>query len=138
MTQPPKWYLPVTILALLWNLMGCAAYLMDMTISPEAVAALPAAQRAMYEARPAWAVAAYATAVWAGAGGSLGLVLKKRWATPLLLASLVALVVQDIALFGISGAAADSTAVVLQSLVMLIAIGLVLLARKATSHTWIT
>ncbi len=138
MTQPPKWYLPVSIIALLWNLMGCAAYLMDMMMTPEAVAALPEAQRAMYDARPVWAVAAYATAVWAGAGGSLGLVLKKRWATPLLLASLVALVVQDFALFGMSGAAANSTAVILQSLVMLIAIGLVLLARKATSHNWIT
>ena len=138
MTQPPKWYLPVTIIALLWNLMGCAAYLMDMMMTAGAVAALPEARRAMYEARPAWAVAAYATAVWAGAGGSLGLLLKKRWATPLLLASLVALVVQDLALFGMSGAAADSTAVVLQSLVMLIAIGLVLLARKAASLNWIS
>lgn len=138
MTQPPKWYLPVTILALLWNLMGCAAYVMDMMMSPEAIAALPEAQRAMYEARPAWAVAAYATAVWAGAAGSLGLVLKKTWAMPLLLASLVALVIQDIGLFGMSGAAADSTAIVLQSMVMLIAIGLVLLGRKAASHGWIS
>jgi hypothetical protein len=91
----------------------------------------------MYEARPAWAVAAYATAVWAGAAGSLGLVLRKTWAMPLLLLSLVALVVQDVALFGMSGATADSTAVVLQSMVMIIAIGLVLLARKAASHHWI-
>jgi hypothetical protein len=136
-TQPPKWYMPVTIIALLWNLMGCAAYVMDMTMSPEAVAALTDAQRAMYEARPAWAVAAYATAVWAGAAGSLGLVLRKTWAMPLLLLSLVALVVQDVALFGMSGATADSTAVVLQSMVMIIAIGLVLLARKAASHHWI-
>ena len=137
MTQPPKWYLPVTIIALLWNLMGCAAYVMDMMMSPAAIAALPEAQRAMYEARPAWAVAAYATAVWAGAAGSLGLVLRKTWAMPLLLASLVALVIQDIGLFGMSGASADATAVVLQAMVMLIAIGLVLLGRKAAAHDWI-
>lgn len=137
MTQPPKWYLPVTIIALLWNLMGCAAYVMDMMMSPEAIAALPEAQRAMYDARPAWAVAAYATAVWAGAAGSLGLVLRKTWAMPLLLASLVALVIQDIGIFGMSGASADSTAVVLQAMVMLIAIGLVLLGRKAAAHDWI-
>lgn len=137
MAQPPKWYLPVTIIALLWNLMGCAAYVMDMMMSPEAIAALPEAQRAMLEARPAWAVAAYATAVWAGAGGSLGLVLRKTWAMPLLLASLVALVLQDIGIFGMSGVSPDPTAVVLQSLVMLIAIGLVLLGRKAASHNWI-
>lgn len=138
MAQPPKWYLPVTIIALLWNLMGCAAYVMDMTMSPEAIAALPEAQRAMLAARPAWAVAAYATAVWAGAAGSLGLVLRKTWAMPLLLASLVALVLQDVALFGMSGVTPDAAVVVLQSLVMLIAIGLVLLGRKAASHNWIT
>ena len=29
MSQAPKWYLPVTILALLWNLAGCAAYALN-------------------------------------------------------------------------------------------------------------
>jgi hypothetical protein len=135
----PKWYLPVTILALLWNLLGCAAYLSDVMLTPEDVAQMTAAQQAMYAARPAWAVAATATAVWFGAAGCLGLILRKRWARPLLVASLAGVIVQDVALFGMSDAAAAAgpSAMVLQGLVLLVAIGLVLLARKAAARGWI-
>jgi hypothetical protein len=100
---------------------------------------LSAAQQAMYAARPAWAVAAFAVAVWGGLAGCVGLVLRRRWARPLLLASLVALVVQDVGMFVIAGAAsgAGPTAIVLQSMVLAIAIGLVLLARLAERRRWI-
>ena len=61
--QAPKWFLPVAIAALLWNLLGCAAYLSNVMLTPEAVARMSAAQQAMYAARPAWSVAATAIAV---------------------------------------------------------------------------
>lgn len=135
----PKWYLPVTILALLWNLLGCAAYLSDVMLTPEDIARLSAAQQALYSARSAWAVAATAIAVWGGATGCLGLILRKRWAMPLLIASLAGLIIQDWGLFVLSAAAAQAgpLAMVLQGLVLLIAIGLVLLARKAAARGWI-
>lgn len=140
MTQTPKWYMPVTVLALLWNLIGCAAYLSDVMMTPEAVAQLPADQQALYAARPAWAVAAYAIAVWGGALGSLGLVLKKRWASPLLMASVAGLVVQDLALFVLSPASASVSPVayVLQGLVFLIALALVRLAGTASARGWLS
>lgn len=138
MAQPPKWFRPVGIVALLWNLIGCAAYLADVMMSPEAVAQLTAAQQAMYAARPTWAVAATAIAVWFGAAGCVGLLLRKRWATPLLLASLAAVIVQDVWLFFMSGVSqADPVAMALQALVLLIAIGLVMVARKAAAQGWI-
>jgi hypothetical protein len=122
----------------LWNLIGCAAYLADVMMTPEALAQLTADQQAVYAARPSWAVAATAIAVWFGAAGCVGLLLRKRWATPLFIASLAALVVQDVWLFLVSGVPqADPVAVVLQSLVLLIAIGLVLLGRKAAAQGWI-
>jgi len=80
----PKWYTPVAVVALLWNLIGVTAYLFDVTMSPEAIARLTPAQRALYEARPLWFVTAYAIAVWSGTAGALGLVLRKRWARGLL------------------------------------------------------
>ena len=139
MEQAPKWFLPVAIAALLWNLLGCAAYLADVMLRPEDIAAMSAAQQALYAARPAWSVGATAIAVWGGAAGCVGLIVRQRWATPLLIASLVALVAQDAWLFGLSGAAAEAGAValVLQGLVLLVAIGLVMLARKATARGWI-
>ncbi len=138
MEQPPKWYRPVAIVALLWNLIGCAAYLADVMLTPEDIAKMTAAQQALYAARPAWSVAATAIAVWGGAAGCLGLILRKRWATPLLVASLLGLIAQDVSLFLLSGAPAiDTTAIVLQGMVFLIGVALVMLARKAAVNRWI-
>lgn len=139
MNKAPKWYMPVAIVALLWNLIGCAAYLADVTLTPEDVAKMSAAQQALYDSRPAWAVAATAIAVWGGAAGCVGLILRRRWATPLLIASLAGVIVQDIGLFGMTDVVAQEgpKVLVLQGLVLLIAIGLVLLARKATARGWL-
>ena len=137
MTATPRWYMPVAILALLWNLVGCAAYLSDVMLTPEDIAQMSAAQQALYASRPAWAVAATAIAVWGGAAGSLGLIVRKRWAMPLLMASLAGLVVQDAGLFLLSDVSAGAAAMALQGMVLLIAVGLVFLTRTAWVRGWI-
>jgi hypothetical protein len=133
----PKWYMPVAIIALLWNLIGCAAYLMDVTLTPEAVAAMSPDQQALYAARPAWAVAVYAIAVWGGALGCVGLIMKKRWAKGALLASLLGLIAQDVALFGMSPVAIEASVYALQGMVLMIAVLLLLLANKAARQGWL-
>ena len=66
--------------------------------------------------RPSWAVAATAIAVWFGAAGCVGLLLRKRWATPLFITSLAALVVQNVWLFLMSGVVqAEPLGLVLQA-----------------------
>lgn len=137
MNTAPKWFLPVAVIALLWNLLGCMAYLGDAMMSPDDVARLDAAQQALRAERPAWSVAATAVAVWAGAAGSLGLILRRRWATPLLAVSLLGVIVQDYSLFVLGSAGADTVALALQGLVLLIAIGLLLLARRASRLGWL-
>ncbi len=134
----PKWFMPVAIIALLWNLIGCAAYLMDVTLTPTAVAAMSPDEQALYAARPAWAVALYAIAVWGGALGSVGLIMRKRWAKGPLLASLLGLVGQDIALFGMSPVSIPASVYALQGMVMAIAVLLLLLANTAARRAWIT
>lgn len=137
MEKVPKWFLPTAIAALLWNLLGCAAYLADVMMSADAIAKLSEAQQAMRASRSAWSVAATAIAVWGGAAGCGGLIMRKRWATPLLIASLAALVVQDASFVMQGVAAVDPVALVLQGLVLLTGIGLVLMARKASERGWI-
>jgi hypothetical protein len=134
MNTTPKWYMPVAVLALLWNLIGCAAYLSDVMMTPEAVAQLPADQQAMYAARPTWAVSATAIAVWGGALGAVGLILRKRWARPLLVASLAGIVAQDVGLLMMTR---DPAALALQGVVLVIGIALVFLARKAAASGWL-
>lgn len=137
MSVPPKWFTPVAILALLWNLLGASAYLMDVTISPEALAKMGEAERAMYASRPAWFVVAYASAVWFGVAGSLALVWRKRWATPLFVLSLLGLIAQDIALFSRPEVRADTVVVLLQGLVFAIALSLLWLSRRSEREGWI-
>lgn len=138
-TPRPKWYMPTAVTALFWNLLGCAAYLSDVTLSADDVSAMNAAQQALYASRPTWAVAATAIAVWGGAAGCVGLILGKRWATPVLVVSLGGVVVQDIGLFVLTeaGSMAGPTALALQGLVLVVAVLLVALGRVATSRGWI-
>ena len=138
MSARPKWYLPVSILALLWNLMGCVAYLSDVMLTAGDIAAMDATQHALYNSRPAWAVAATAVAVWGGAAGCIGLILRKRWSAVLLELSLAGVIVQDIGLFILSGVNPGTFVMVMQGLVLLIAIGLVMLSRRAIANHWLS
>lgn len=133
----PKWFMPVAVLALLWNLIGCAAYLADVTITPEAVAQMSADQRALYESRPAWAVAATAFAVWGGAAGCVALLLRQRVATALFGISLIGLIGQDLGLFVLAGVPVGGAVVGMQATVFAIAVALLLLARRAEAEGWI-
>ena len=119
--------------------MGCAAFLSDVMLTPADVARMSAAEQTLYAARPSWSVIATGIAVLAGALGSVGLILRKRWALPVLVVSLLGVFAQDFSLFVLSGADLRSNPVVvgLQSVVMLIAIGLILLARKGAACGWI-
>jgi len=140
MPTAPKWYLPVAITALLWNLMGCAAYIADMMLTPDDLAQMDAAIQGIYESRPVWAVAATAIGVWAGAAGCVGLIMRKRWATPLFASSLAALIVQDFYLFVLTDSASlfGVAPMILQSLVFVIAVGLLILGRHAATQEWIS
>ena len=75
--------------SILFMLIGCAGYVIDVTTDP---ASRPLDQRALAEARPLWQVAAYALAVWIGLAGTIFLFLRRKIAEPLLLASLIACV----------------------------------------------
>jgi hypothetical protein len=90
----PGWYWAVAAIALLWEAMGCYAYLTQVSMDSAALAQLPAEQREIWAAMPAWAVGAYAVAVWAGLVGAVGLLLRRRWARPAFAVSLAAVVVQ--------------------------------------------
>lgn len=84
----PIWFWVVAVISLLWNLMGIGAFYSDMTITTEALAAMPEAQRNLYETQPLWAKIAFGGAVIFGVLGSLGLLLRKSWSKLLLMLSL--------------------------------------------------
>jgi hypothetical protein len=94
MTKPPVWYHAIAGLATFWALVGCYAYLSQVSMGPEAMAQLPPAQREIWAMTPSWVIAAYAIAVWVGLAGAIGLLLRLSFARIAYVVSLVAIVVQ--------------------------------------------
>lgn len=90
----PALYWTTAVCALLWNLIGLAMFWMQVTLTPQAVAALPPDQQQIHAAMPGWVHAFFGISVVSGVLGSLGLLLRRRWAVPLLLLSLLGVVVQ--------------------------------------------
>ncbi len=138
-TARPTWFWIVSILALLWNLMGVAAFVMQVNMSPEALAALPDAQRALYETQPTWVMVMFAIAVFGGALGSLMLVLEKKLARPLLLMSLLGVLAQMSHMFLLSDTfqVMGQAAMVMPIVVIVIAAALVWFARVSARRGWI-
>ena len=79
----------ISIFAVIWNIMGVMAYLGTAFMTDEALAMLPEEQQQLYTDVPSWAMAAFAIAVWFGILGSILLLLRKRWAKPVFMISLV-------------------------------------------------
>lgn len=139
-TPRPTSYWVITILALLWNLAGVAMFCLQLSMDPAAVAALPAPQREVYEATPAWLNALFGIAVVAGLLGSVGLALKKRWAVMLFLLSLLAVLVQMVATYAVTPAwtAYGPAGLVMPVVVTGIAVFLWWYARSAAAKGWIS
>ena len=91
--KPPAWFWIVAVLGLLWELFGVAMYLMQVGMVPSSAEMSPA-ERSLMESSPMWVTGLFAIAVFGGAAGTLGLLLRKRWARPLLLLSLAAVILQ--------------------------------------------
>jgi len=138
--KPPMWFWVVSIIALLWNLMGAYAYLIDAYTSIEDLEAMTQAQRELYESRPAWVTGAFAIAVWAGVLGCIALLIKKKWARPVLLISLIGVIGHQVYMFFLSNTfeVMGSESMGLPIAVLVIAIGLVYFAKIAQKKGWLT
>ena len=137
-SKAPKWFMVVAAVLLVWNLMGVMAYIMQVTMSPEVFAALPEAQRQLYENTPVWATAAFAVAVNGGALGCVLLLLKRNLAGLFLQLSLAGVLVQMFHSFFMSNSfeVYGPGGMIMPVMVIVIAIYLVWLAARARSRGW--
>ena len=81
----------VGVLSLLWNAFGCYIYAMTMMRDPALMAQAPPEMRAAIESAPAWANAFWAFGVWGALLGSILLLLRRAWAVPAFIVSLIGL-----------------------------------------------
>ena len=74
--------------------MGVGSFFAQVLITDEALLALPIAEQELYKSYPLWTFIAFAIAVFGGTLGSIGLLLRKRWANLAFIVSLIAIIPQ--------------------------------------------
>ena len=138
--KPTTGFWVVSVLALLWNIMGVMAYLQHAYNTEEYRANFNEAQLAIMDATPAWATAAFAIAVFAGIIGCILLLLRKKLAKAFFIISFLGIVVQNAYSFGFTDASQYFKTFdwFLAISVPVIAILLILYSKKAISRHWIT
>jgi len=136
----PSWFKSVVIAALLWNLLGLMAFIGQMVMSAEMLAELSQAEQDIYTNTPLWATIAFAVAVFAGTLACLFLLLKKSIAYWLCVVSLAGVITQMIHSFFISNSfeVFGPGGLIMPIMVLIIAVALVWLSKKAIKEQWLT
>lgn len=135
----PSWLKSVAWAALVWNLLGVIAFIMQLLMTPEIISKLPADQKAAYSNIPLWSTLAFAVAVFGGTVGCIFLLLKKAVARDCFALSLIAIFIQQFYNFIIINSIAllGASAVFMPILVVVIAITLLMLSHKGKQQGWL-
>jgi hypothetical protein len=123
----------VGIVSLLWNAIGAFDYLMTETANEAYMANFTPEQLEYFANFPSWAVGTWAVAVWGGVLGSLLLLLKKIWAVPVFLLSLVGMAATTVYRYGMSNGlevAGEPFQLAFTAAIFVVSVALFLYARK--------
>ena len=121
----------VGVLALLWNLMGAFDYVATQFKLEFYMKNFSEEQLAFFYGFPAWAVAGWAFGVWGAFVGSVGLLLRKKWAVWAFAVSLAGMIVSSIYSFGLSDGASmmGTFEYIFTAVIWVVAIALLAYAR---------
>ena len=127
------WHLWVVgVVSLLWGAMGAMDYVMTQTRNVDYMSNFSPEQLEFFYGLPAWTVAAWAIAVWGGVLGSILLLMKRRHAFGVFVASLVAMLITAFQNFVLSNGLevmGDPFSLAFTALIMLVAVALVIYSR---------
>lgn len=139
--RPPKWYWVVSIIALLWMLVGVMSWVMDLMMDEAALAQMSEAQQQVYRSRPSWIFIVYAIAIFSGLLGAIGLLLRKQWAVTAFWVSLAAIVVQfgyTILVMDVVRLLGPAAALIFPAIIFAIGAALLWFAMHARRSGWFT
>jgi hypothetical protein len=94
--RTPVHFWIVAVLSLLWNSIGAFDYLASQLRLEFYMSQFDEKMLAFLDAMPAWAVSGWAIAVWAALVGSVGLLLRQRWAVSAFAVSIVGMVLSTV------------------------------------------
>jgi hypothetical protein len=131
--QRTPWHLWVIgVVALLWSAIGALDYVMTQTMNEAYMSQFTPEQLAFFTSFPTWVVAAWAIAVWGGVLGGLLLLLRRRYAVWVFLASLIAMTItafQNYALSNGMEVMGDAFSLGFTAVIFLLALAFFLYAR---------
>ena len=139
-TRTPKWYLPIVIVALLWNLLGCLFLAIELFAQDAAIASMTEPQQEWVRSTPGWIYVIYAIGVTTGVAGSIGLLARKTTTTTLFAISLVAVVLLQGYTMGIAGGfqVMGPSGLIMPAVVVVIAALLFGLSRFGKKAGWLS
>ena len=138
--KPNTLFWVIGIIALIWNGMGVMAYIGQAYMTDEMKAALPEAERALYENVPAWVTAAFAIAVFGGTVACILLLMKKKMAKTVFLISLIAIITQMTYNLFMSKASEvyGPGGMIMPIMVIVIGVFLLLYSKKCIEKGWLS
>ena len=135
----PRWSWAIAAVALLWNLIGCAFFAIEMFAQEAGMASMTPAQKEWVRSTPGWIYFVYGVAVTTGVAGSIGLFLRKNWTTATFAICLAAVTVQMVYTMLIGGGlqVMGPSGLALPAMVIGIAAALLWFSRFARRHGWL-
>ncbi|MCZ6502090.1 MAG: hypothetical protein O6945_06195, partial [Gammaproteobacteria bacterium] len=135
----PKWFWAISILALAWFFMDMSAFTMRVFMLDETLKGMPEAHQSIYLGMPSWVNVVFAFEVSGGIIGSVGMLLRKKWALIGFIISLLGTLSQTGYIYFLSDAlnVIGMTAVIMPLVAITICVALIIFARSATSKYWI-
>ena len=140
-TNPPvpRWYWAIAIVALLWNLLGCSVLVMELFYQEQMMVDFTEAQKEWSRSFGGWIYVLWGIAVLSGIGGSIGLLMRKRYSRWLLDISLAAVLIQMTYTMVIAGGlqVMGPQGAIMPLIIVGIAAGLVWFVRYARRQKWL-
>jgi uncharacterized membrane protein len=123
-----------------WNLIGMATYVNQVTMDAATLAAMPVEQQGLYDNIPVWVTSAYAIAVTAGVLSSALLLMRSTWAVVGFTISLLGACLQMLYSLLMTDAIAIIGPSVVIGPILIIAAGVALLyySRKVRQRGWLS
>ncbi|MDH3619322.1 MAG: hypothetical protein OER91_00405 [Gammaproteobacteria bacterium] len=141
-SKPGTAYWVIAGIFLVLNLIGLMFYYQQSTLTPEIMAELGLTQQQMdhISNTPAWGHSGYAIAVNAGVLGVILLFLRKSWAIPMFVISLIGALVQDLDAFILRDAieAWGPAGLAIPLLVIVLCVVEIWYSRRAKAKGWLS
>ena len=135
----PVWFRVVSVIALLWYLMDTSAFFMRVFITAELLQAMPQVQRQHLAGIPSWVNFVFAFEVFGGTLGCICLLIRRKWALPLFIASILGVLSQTTHIWFMSDAVSlmGSSAVVMPLVAIVLGAAMIVLCRAAIAKGWL-